>query len=133
MRKTLTQIASEKELALLMSYKPENVDLDVIHASLIERGYSTTLALYGQIVDNELYNEVQSREAISWLIEYIGWHIKTKLFCKPLKPDWIVTDRELCLHYGQIYENVKHMKYFLQDMRERYQYEMQNEETLQEQ
>jgi len=77
---TLIEKESKQELKLLMSYKPRNVNLDVFEPELKRLGYSKTLQLYGKIVDQNLYNEVQSREAVSWIIEYISWHIKTKLF-----------------------------------------------------
>lgn len=77
---TLVEKESKKELAILMSYKPENVNLEIFEPELQRLGYSKMLKFYGEIVEQELFNEVQSRESVSWLIEYISWHIKTRLF-----------------------------------------------------
>ena len=77
---TLVEKESKKELATLMSYKPENLNLEIFEAELQRLGYSKMLQFFGETVEQELFNEVQSRESVSWLIEYISWHIKTRLF-----------------------------------------------------
>ena len=71
---------TKKEFATLISYKPKNVNLEIFEPELHRLGYSKMLKFYGEIVEQELFNEIQSRESVSWLIEYMSWHIKTRLF-----------------------------------------------------
>lgn len=77
---TLAEKESKKELATLMSYKPKDLNLDIFESELHRLGYSKMLKFFGQIVEQDTFNAVQSRESVSWLIEYISWHIKTRLF-----------------------------------------------------
>ena len=36
-----------------------------------------------------------------------------------------MTDKEICLNYGQMWDNVKHMKDFVLSLRKRYQNEIE--------
>lgn len=77
---TLAEKESKKELAILMTYKPENVKLEFFEPELKRLGYSKMLQFYGEIVEKELFNKAHSKETVSWVVEYISWHIKTRLF-----------------------------------------------------
>lgn len=77
---TLAEQLSEKELKVLLNYKPKVIDLEALEDKIDRLGYSELLGAYGHVVDKDSFDEKYSKEVVSWLMEYISWHIKTKLF-----------------------------------------------------
>ena len=76
----LIQKLSKQEFETLLTYKPVDLNLEVLEKEIQEKGYSKILFFYSEIVEQKTFNKVQSKEAISWTIEYISWHIKNHLF-----------------------------------------------------